>query len=312
MKIRALLVHGIGVHDDRWAVSIIEKLEKRVASKLSQIAPGVSAGPIGDVIEIRAFNWDNLFHERQMILQGVLSAQSHPTVLRNTQAFTNPFSLVSNWGMKLASSWFTTKVRPLQTKVVTQFIADILAYLNEDAAKLVHTHLDKALSAWKAESGEKAPMTFIAHSLGTVISSNYIYDRTKGGKGFDKHVVLENLFTIGSPIALFALKYGNDPDAFSAPVRVETQEGRGLNILDDDDPVGMPLKGLNEAYKSVVHQDIQVDAGVYGASHIGYFDNAAVMDLIAHKLALDWLRHNAALPADKIRALISDFDQKAG
>ena len=47
--------------------------------------------------------------------------------------------------------------------------------------------------------------------------------------------------------------------------------GRWVNIFDEDDPVGMPLKVLNEAYNKVVHKDVLVNSGVYGISHTNYF-----------------------------------------
>ncbi len=307
MKLCALLVHGIGVHDKNWAVSLIQKLEKRVLSKLAELAPSVKASAAGEIVDFRAFNWDDLFHERQMTLHGVLSVESKPKIIQNIQGFFNPITFIVN----AAVDWFTKKIRPLQIKVVSQFIGDILAYRDPDAAMLVYAHLDNVLFKWNQDtSGKKAPLTFIAHSLGTVISSDYIYNQTKGGKRFNDHLIFENLFTIGSPIALFSLRYGDDPDAFSKPIQVESKEGLWLNIFDDDDPVGMPLKGLNEAHKKAVSQDIQVDAGLFGVSHTGYFDNAAVLDLIAHKLVIDWLRHNATLPPDKIANLLKEYDKK--
>lgn len=307
MKLYALLVHGIGIHDKDWANSLIQKLEKKTMSKLSELASEIKVSGAQEIVEFRAFNWDNLFYQRQMILQGVLSVRSKPRIIQNIQSFFNPLFFIAN----AASEWFTKKVRPIQTKVISQFISDILAYRDQEAAALLHAHLENTLFDWKLDvSEEKAPFTVISHSLGTVIASGYIYDCNKFGHEFDKKFIFENLFTIGSPIALFSLQYGDDPDVFSSPIRVETSEGRWLNIFDDDDPVGMPLKGLNKAYSEAVSQDIQVDAGIFGVSHTGYFDNEAVLDLITHKLVIDWLRYNEKLPADKVMSLLREYDRK--
>ena len=159
----------------------------------------------------------------------------------------------------------------------------------------------------------KAPLTFITHSLGTVIASDFIYDRSKERRlksleGFHERFYLENIFTIGSPLALFSLRY-NGPEAFQNPIHVESSFGRWLNIYDGDDPVGMPLRPLNDAYKSAVSRDIKVESGIYGLSHIGYFTKSKTLDIIAKKLALDWMRLNDKLSEVEAAKLYETYDK---
>ena len=158
----------------------------------------------------------------------------------------------------------------------------------------------------------------MAHSLGTVITSDYIYEQndpnsdTSGPKVMKQHFILQNLFTVGSPISLFSLRFGG-PEMFTSPISVESPSGRWVNIFDEDDPVGMPLKVLNDDYDKVVHQDALVNSGVYGISHAHYFKkNSKVIDIICQKLAIDWIAFNQKLPKDKIDQLYEEYDKTAG
>ena len=308
MKLAAILTHGIGVHDKNWAQETIAQLELKILKKINSYVPGKAPAKAKDAIDIYSFEWDEIFYERQMILYGVLTAQSKPHVIPVTGAI-NP---IAGIGIFL-SGLFTKWILKTQAKVASQFVADILAYLNPEASALVNKKLQELLAeAGKSAHGAKTPITFISHSLGTVITSNFIYDRTKGGKPFDRKLILENFFTVGAPIALFSLRYDKDPEAFSSPVHMEASAGRWLNIFDDDDPVGMQLKGLNKEYGKAVHQDVQVDVGPYGLSHTAYLSNPAVLDVIATKLALDWVRHNDIVPLERQNNLLREFDLSLG
>ena len=100
---------------------------------------------------------------------------------------------------------------------------------------------------------------------------------------------------------------------FTSPVSVESPEGRWVNIFDEDDPVGMPLKVLNEAYDKVVHKDVLVNSGVYGISHANYFKRSSkVLDIICQKLAIDWIAVNQKLPQEQIDKLYQEYDRTVG
>ena len=100
---------------------------------------------------------------------------------------------------------------------------------------------------------------------------------------------------------------------FTNPVSVESPAGRWVNIFDEDDPVGMPLKVLNDAYNKVVHKDVLVNSGVYGISHANYFKKTSkVVDIISQKLAIDWIALNQKLSQDKIDKLYEEYDRTAG
>ena len=100
---------------------------------------------------------------------------------------------------------------------------------------------------------------------------------------------------------------------FTSPISVESPTGRWVNIFDEDDPVGMPLKVLNEAYDKVVLKDVLVNSGVYGISHTKYFKRSSkVLDIICQKLAIDWIALNQKLPQGEIERLYAEYDRTVG
>ncbi|MGE5279388.1 MAG: hypothetical protein ACM3L6_01415, partial [Deltaproteobacteria bacterium] len=127
-------------------------------------------------------------------------------------------------------------------------------------------------------------------SLGTVIASDFIWDCQF--KGLMKPFALGNVFTMGSPIALFALRYG--AELFNQPIEVKAP-GRWVNILDADDPIAYPLKPLNKEYDHAVLADREVSVGPLGVAHTRYWNAPVVHALIGRKLALDWLRADGRL-----------------
>ncbi len=100
---------------------------------------------------------------------------------------------------------------------------------------------------------------------------------------------------------------------FTSPISVESSTGRWVNIFDEDDPVGMPLKVLNNAYDKVVLKDVLVNSGVYGISHTNYFKRTSrVLDIICQKLAIDWIAFNQKLSQEKIDNLYKEYDETLG
>jgi len=54
---------------------------------------------------------------------------------------------------------------------------------------------------------DNTSLTVIAHSLGSVITSDGLYDLTKNN-ALPPNLTLDRFFTMGSPIALYGLRYG--------------------------------------------------------------------------------------------------------
>lgn len=296
-----LLVHGIGDQQPDWAQDAARQLTSRVMAALRRHLRSKAPVNPADVIALSPMYWADLLAERQRELEQALAAAFKPI------ASSSPFI-----------AWFRSlwhRIRRKEFTFVSRFIADIIAYFDAETRKRVHERMADALTRLEPEppDGRKRPLTIVAHSLGAVISSNYVWDQAKarrasGQKGFHPRWSFSNFFTLGSPMALFSLQYGG-PSAFKQPVRLEDPRGRWVNLWDQDDPVGMPLKSLNEAYGEAVFQDLRVQTGGYLIAHEGYFKDGRTLELIARKLALDWIAEHGALPPGQLRALDLQYDK---
>lgn len=208
-------------------------------------------------------------------------------------------------------------------RFMVNFAADAIAYQpapkERDAYDRIHARVAASMNKLAVAAGPAAPLCIIAHSLGTVIASNYIYDLGKHARKklicrrvrnemddtpLERGETLASLYTFGSPIALWSLRY---PD-FGRPVDVPSPKLAGhhpavapvaewINFYDEDDVIGYPLRTLNDAYKKAVKADIQVNAGGLLASwnplsHNGYWTDNDVTKPIAAGLARLWQRAN--------------------
>lgn len=148
------------------------------------------------------------------------------------------------------------------------------------------------------DTGDRqASLTVIAHSLGTVIASDGIYELTKSN-AMPANLRVDRFFSMGSPIALFGLRYGLAN--FTKPIRPNLW----INFYYPQDFIGFPLKVLNAPYASAVTEDVSLSPGggtgffsaiarritailplVGIASHSWYFTDERVIKRIAQSLA---------------------------
>ena len=308
MKLAVVLVHGIGNYRKDWANKIIPAIQSRLKSKLKSILGKDAPNNLDEVVVITRTYWEGVFKDREKHLR------------QKFDGFPKPVKAGGPWWDKMSKPLWRA-FKKFQNQIVTDFIGDIIGYLHKPAQKAVYSKISDTLRGCHSRIGQtqdKIPLTFVAHSLGTVMTSDYIYEQnnpqseTSGPKVMKEHFVLENLFTIGSPLSLFSLRFGG-PEMFTRPVSVESPSGRWVNIFDEDDPVGMPLKILNEAYDKVVHKDVLVNSGVYGISHANYFKKSSkVLDIICQKLAIDWIALNQKLEKEKVDALYREYDEAIG
>lgn len=183
-------------------------------------------------------------------------------------------------------------------RFMTGFAADALAYQPVPGERGVYDDIHAVVQADLAHladaAGPDAPLYVIAHSLGTVIVSNHLWDlqRGRGPDGDTRPLVhgrtLSGLVTMGSPIALWSLRW----QGFGTPVTVPApgRRGRWINLYDADDVIGYPLKPLNTAYAEAVAADIPVRCtppwrGCTPLSHLDYWQTPTVIDRIAGDIA---------------------------
>jgi len=135
-------------------------------------------------------------------------------------------------------------------------IGDLIAYTKlsypENKYEMIQKRFKDTLTKLgqrACENGDtEASLTVIAHSLGTVISSDGIYDicNNKSSPG----ITVDRFISMGSPIALYGLRYGLDN--FMQPIHPKMW----INFWYPQDPIAFPLKSLNQAYSEAVTEDI--------------------------------------------------------
>ena len=199
---------------------------------------------------------------------------------------------------------------------MVDFAADAIAYQpapsDRSAYDAVHLEVASALARLAERAGPRAPLCVVAHSLGTVIACNYVYDLVKrrgsflapevrariGSTPLERGETLTLLYTMGSPIALWSLRYPRFGQPIHFPPRRLAHHHPGLsprwiNVYDPDDVIGYPLRELNAAYHRAVTEDRPAGVGSLLSgwtplSHVGYWDNARVASAIAADLKTAW------------------------
>ena len=213
---------------------------------------------------------------------------------------------------------------------MVSLLGDVIAYGGESYNKVyraIHGCLDDGASALsKASAGERdeagyTPLTLIGHSLGSVIASDYVWDHTRHAERpyylSEHHLALKNMFTLGSPLAIYALRDNPGADertlaeSLDSPIQVDPQGGVWVNIYDPHDPIAFPLQPIRSYGRAGVI-DCPVHAGNWLtawnlASHVGYWRSLEVAQIIGRKLALDWAGLNSARFAPRYEEAIENF-----
>lgn len=194
------------------------------------------------------------------------------------------------------------------------FGADAIAYqptkTDSHIYEGIHKIFAQKLNKLAEGAGDKAPLCIIAHSLGSVIASNYLYDLQQPSKiplivkneiannPLENGETFTSFYTFGSPIAIWSLRY----TGFGKPISVPSPKlqdnypkltGEWLNFYDKQDILGYPLKTLNGDYKINVAEDREVNVGGIftswnPASHMAYWTDNDITKPIAKSLANVW------------------------
>lgn len=135
-------------------------------------------------------------------------------------------------------------------KLFISYAGDAIEYqAGSDVYDDIHATINEALERLCAQLDSQAPLIIFAHSLGTVVISNFIWDQEQkinlqaSHTALDLLTRLQALYTVGSPITVFSLKFkdGGEPIRYSRP---------WYNIYSPFDIIGYPLKPLNSLYQN--------------------------------------------------------------
>jgi hypothetical protein len=237
-KLGILVVHGMGSQKDpRFADGMIDEINHRVRK--------LAANP--DDIAWQPVYWADVLQPQEDELWKALS-QGHKLGFVGLRRF-----FLSNLG-------------------------DAVAYQREpdsspDVYQRIHTAVHGCIVKLREKlSNQDAPLMVMAHSLGSYIMSNYIWDQQRqntaalpGATEFEKMRTLCTLVTFGCNIAIFSLalqKYVGI--AFPAVELAEPlrSAARWLNYFDPQDILGYPIKPLWDGYANNPQiDDVEINVG---------------------------------------------------
>jgi hypothetical protein len=232
-ELGVVVVHGIGIEQPDFADPFIAEMQERLH------ALGIAAG----TVHWEPAYWADLLNDRERQLWNTLARGHH-------------------------LDWVTVR------KFFLNFFADAIAYQRAsgqqpDMYHRIHQRIHDHLVQLRTALGQQdAPLVIVAHSLGSVIMSNYIWDEQIGqGLGttpFARMETLAGFITFGSPIPLFTLALDDVISITFPPPTLPTSlrgHAQWLNFFDADDVIGYPLKPLSPSYDQAVRADLEINVG---------------------------------------------------
>ncbi len=147
----------------------------------------------------------------------------------------------------------------------------------------IHNILDTSFERLY-EADPNAPLVFIAHSLGTIIASNYIWDNQHSNYGLKEPLdKLTGFITCGSPLGIWTLRYKTLGNSITFPHKglqaKYKEKAKWINLYDRDDVIAYPLKNINDGYKNNLTIEKEINVGRTlehwnPMSHTGYLEDA--------------------------------------
>jgi hypothetical protein len=283
-KIRVIFVHGIAPTVINWDFS--ERLTGLILDRLRDygvVPSGATPEEISEVITFERVNYSMIGDDAQ---------------LRLMSAYEQETDKLYNFSYRISQFAGLDKIR---RQIITS-VSDVMVYKSKtwqgEIQQLVVDKIDPYI-------GTGDSVSIIAHSLGSVVSFDTLHENVNNNPKW-KSIGFRptNLFTMGSPIALFTLDLDRDLD-FRLPSQsadgnqidddhhheIVRDEGVWYNFLDAQDLIAYPLEIL---FKDIfVLEDIVVQTGTNPRkAHDGYWENDEVADFIAGRFKLDFQRIN--------------------
>ncbi|UPU34560.1 hypothetical protein M1B72_14015 [Geomonas paludis] len=264
-KVGVLLVHGMGTLADDFAHDMVYELRERISGR----------GLNRDEIAWQGVYWAPLMSAREHQIWVDLAANNDLNWAKLRKFFLNAFGTMS--------SYHASGNRP------------------DSLYHRIHGVVHQGLQQLRAKLGDQdKPLIIVAHSVGSVFMSNYIWDRQKGydqerygNTPFERMETMTGLVTLGSNIPLFCVDKENlsciefPPPTLTEPLR---KKAKWLNLYDSDDVLGWPLKPLSPSYSATVSEDIEVSVGNIltswnPANHSAYWSDETVIKPMVYLLS---------------------------
>ena len=173
---------------------------------------------------------------------------------------------------------------------LTFYVGDVVVYSSPDGENSIRSYVFDRMD--KIIQGDASTFSIVAHSLGSVIAYDYLYNvfgkdssKCRQVRPDGKHQ-LHSFFTMGSPIGLFLLRkrelFGRNFALLKPnPIGLKTGTGSWCNFYDRQDVIAFPLKGF---FPEIV-KDIRVQTGdLIINSHENYWTEKGVAAKIVDRL----------------------------
>lgn len=323
-----LFIHGIEIDDPNFADRPTQLLHGAFGRQFSQSAPTPESAVVCESV-----NWAPVIQpsEEKLFQQhftgdadGFFESLQDGVKLMN-QGSQTALMRFAPLLMKRSDSRLGRLNYPGLRWLMMHFVGDAIAYQptpgGREVYDSIHVKVAEGLARLRRRAGEKAPLCVVAHSLGTVIASNFFYDLQKerqtgrqmlpervrmamGTSPLERGETLTHFYTMGSPLALWTLRYPNQ--TFDAPVSVAAPEltrhhpgleGEWVNFYDDDDVIAWPLRPLSETYRRMVRDErVTLKGPLFSwtpMAHPFYWTDDGVMESVARAFANTWKQVNA-------------------
>lgn len=182
-------------------------------------------------------------------------------------------------------------------RLLSTYAGDAIAYQltgdSSDSYGKIHQTIDYGLQDLLTISNDK-PLVVVAHSLGSIILNNFLWDcATPGAKGNQSYNTqneatqkvfhkIKAVISIGSPLALWTLRYRS----FVQPPKLSSG-CMWINVYSRYDPLAYPIKTINASFTANTQLiDHQIDCGNLflhwtPLSHNLYWSDKQVIQLVA-------------------------------
>ena len=163
-------------------------------------------------------------------------------------------------------------------KIVSSFGDPSTIYYNKESYDYVMQKIkNQFLAAQAYLNGSDGHIVIIAHSLGTVLISNYLWDAQQAGI---KYIKVKLLITTGSPLPVF-ISGINKNDIH--PIRKTSFRFKWLNFWNKKDALSFPLQKINDDYNSLV-EDTECKKSWWFISHGSYKNDKRCYKRIAKEI----------------------------
>lgn len=318
-KLAVMLVHGVESAGERYA--------ERAMTLLGDEFERIAGVPASDALVMEPAFWAPVFEPGQEQLSDRIGGEGSRWLVQLLDKLAAQASQGSTLALLAAAS--TAGLRwlpglgdahfPTLRWLIVHYLGDAVAYHSgADGTghyEKVQAVLAGSLHELARKAGDDAPLAVLGHSLGSVVSSDFLYDlqgvaagtplapearRLLGDTPIERGETFGWFYTLGSPLALWAQRH----PGFGVPLQVPSaafgerhprQRGEWINVFDPDDVISSPLRPLSDAWAGAVAEDRRVTVGPWplGATplaHPYYWNDRRVVGPIASALAQAWHR----------------------